>query len=119
MARERETGAAGERLARRFLESHGLIFRAANVRSPLGEIDLVMEDPKTKELVFVEVKTRQGTAFGTPEQSVTARKRAKLRALVAWYCQRERWRGQVRVDVVGVFSRPGQAPTLSHTTYVG
>lgn len=119
MGNDQETGAAGERLARRFLEAKGLRFRAANVHSPLGEIDLVMEDPQTKELVFVEVKTRRGTAFGTPEQSVTARKRAKLRALVAWYCQRERWVGQVRVDVVGVLNRPGQAPTLTHTTYVG
>ena len=118
MARKQETGAAGERLARNFLESQGLIFHAANVHSPLGEIDLVMEDPRTKELVFVEVKTRQGTAFGTPEESVTARKRAKLRALVVWYCQREKWRGQVRFDVVGVLAQPGSEPTITHTPYI-
>lgn len=114
----RSTGDTGEKLARRFLETRGLRFRAANVRSPFGEIDLVMEDPKTAELVFVEVKTRQGTAFGTPEQAVTAKKRAKLRALVAWYCQRERWTGHVRFDVVGVLSRSGHAPEISHIAYV-
>ena len=114
---DQETGASGERLARRFLEARGLRFRAANVRSPLGEIDVVMEDPKTAELVFVEVKTRGGSAFGTPEQAITARKRAKLRMLVAWYCQRERWKGHVRFDVVGVMVRPGAEPVITHTPY--
>lgn len=117
MRNDQETGAAGERLARRFLEAQGMRFRAANVRSPLGEIDLVMEDAKAKELVFVEVKTRGGTVFGTPEQSVTARKQAKLRMLVAWYCQRERWKGQVRFDVVGVLVRPGAEPLITHIPY--
>ncbi|MDP3685699.1 MAG: YraN family protein [bacterium] len=113
----RTTGETGEALARRFLEAQGLRFRAANVRSPLGEIDLVMEDPRAKELVFVEVKTRRGTAFGPPEDAVTARKRAKLRMLVAWYCQRERWRGQVRFDVVGILVRPGAEPIITHIPY--
>lgn len=113
----RHTGETGETLARRFLESLGLRFRAANVRSPLGEIDLVMEDPKAGELVIVEVKTRRGTGFGTPEDAVTARKRAKLRMLVAWYCQRERWKGQVRFDVVGILIRPGAEPIITHIPY--
>lgn len=113
------TGQSGEQIARQFLEARGLTFRAANVRSPFGEIDLVMEDPRTREFVFVEVKTRQGSGFGMPEESVTDRKRAKLRQLVAWYCSRFRWNGQVRLDVVGIVLRAGREPEITHTEYVG
>lgn len=112
-------GREGERAARRYLEARGLTFRAANIRAPFGEIDLVMEDPTTRELVFVEVKTRRGTAFGTPEESVTQEKREKLSKLVAWYCARIGWSGQVRLDVVGVLVRPGGEPTVTHTRWVG
>ncbi len=114
----RSTGAQGEHLARRFLESRGLVFHAANVRSPFGEIDLVMKDLKQNELVCVEVKTRRGTAFGTPEQAVTSKKRSKLRALVLWYTAREQWKGQVRFDVVGVLFCGAPEPVITHVAYV-
>lgn len=115
----RGTGESGEGIARRFLEALGLRFRVANVHSPFGEIDLVMEDRNTAELVFVEVKTRHGNNFGSPEESVTSRKVAKLRSLVEWYRARIRWTGQVRLDVVGVVLQPGTAPDITHTKYVG
>lgn len=115
----RDEGHSGEVLARQFLEAHGLTFRAANVRSPFGEIDVVMEDPKSHELVFVEVKTRRGTDFGAPEEAVTSRKLKKLRALVGWYCARMRWDGPVRLDVVGVLTRAGGSAHITHTSYVG
>lgn len=114
-----ETGRSGEQIARTFLEARGLVFRAANVRSPFGEIDLVMEDRSATELVFVEVKTRGGTGFGAPEESVTRTKQHKLRQLVAWYYQRIRWTGQVRLDVVGIVLQPGAAPEITHTKYAG
>ncbi len=114
-----ETGRSGEQIARTFLEARGLVFRAANVRSPFGEIDLVMEDRNATELVFVEVKTRGGTWFGSPEESITTKKLAKLRSLVAWYRQRVHWTGQVRPDVVGIVQRPGAESDITHTKYAG
>lgn len=117
MQRE-ETGRSGESLARDFLEARGLTFRAANVRSPFGEIDLVMEDQAARELVFVEVKTRGGTRFGVPEDAVTQTKRHKLRQLVEWYRARSNWNGQVRLDVVGIVLRPNARPEITYTPYV-
>lgn len=116
---QRDTGQFGERHARRFLEVRGLRFRAANVRSPFGEIDLVMEDRARNQLVFVEVKTRGGRNFGDPELAVSARKRRKLKDLIEWYCARFRWNGQVRLDVVGIVLRTGREPEITHTEYVG
>lgn len=51
-------GASGERCARRFLESQGLVFLVRNFRSPRGEVDLIFRTRCGDRLVFVEVKTR-------------------------------------------------------------
>ncbi|GIW08375.1 MAG: UPF0102 protein [Dehalococcoidia bacterium] len=72
----RQFGELGETIAARALERSGLRIVARNVRYPEGEIDIVAEDGDT--LVFVEVRSRRGAAFGTPEESVTPRKRARL-----------------------------------------
>lgn len=114
-----DTGRSGEARARRFLESQGLLFRDANVRAKFGELDLVMFDPRERELVFVEVKTRGGGTWGSPEEQVTEKKQRKLRQLVEWYCQRSRWNGNVRLDVVGVAVRANGEPDITHTTHVG
>jgi putative endonuclease len=55
-----------------WLEAHGLRVLARNWRCPYGEIDVIAED--AGELVFVEVKTRRGTALGAPEKVITLRK---------------------------------------------
>jgi len=52
---------------------------AANWRCPIGELDLVLE--REGLLVFCEVKTRTGTAFGGGYEAVTWSKRRKLRQL--------------------------------------
>ncbi len=94
-------GQAGERAARRFLERRGLVILARNLRSRLGEIDLVARDGPT--LVFVEVKARRGAPGDPPEAAVDARKRARLSRLALGYLAARRLREQsCRFDVVGV-----------------
>lgn len=101
----RHLGQQGEAVARRYLERQGYAFREANYRCPHGEIDLVFQDGDT--LVFVEVKTRRGRALGTPEESVTARKRQKLQEVAETYLQEhENLPPQWRIDVVAVEAAP-------------
>ena len=69
-------GAHWELAARRELERAGLRARAANVRYPFGELDLVMDDAEV--LVFVEVRYRRGQRFGGGAASVDGRKRSRL-----------------------------------------
>lgn len=76
-------GAAWERAARRELERAGLRLRAANVRYPFGELDLVMDHGEV--LVFVEVRYRKGNGFGGGAASVDARKRARLARAASAY----------------------------------
>ena len=61
-------GAWGEAAARSHLVSRGYVVRDVNWRCPEGEIDLIAELQGT--LVFVEVKTRRSTGYGTPQEAV-------------------------------------------------
>ena len=72
----RTLGNRGEGLASRKLQSLGYTVRERNWRCAAGELDIVAE--KDEALVFVEVRTRRGDRFGTPEESITPAKRAKL-----------------------------------------
>jgi putative endonuclease len=94
-------GQRGEDYAAQYLIDHGYALLARNWRCPMGEIDLVTE--KNDRLIFVEVRTRRGDRLGTPEESITPAKRAKLIAAAQTYLaehgQTERdW----RIDVVAI-----------------
>ncbi|MBI2869957.1 MAG: YraN family protein, partial [Chloroflexi bacterium] len=53
----RDTGQAGEALARRVLEERGYIIIETNYRCAGGEIDIIARDGET--LVFVEVRAKK------------------------------------------------------------
>ncbi|GHO91387.1 UPF0102 protein [Reticulibacter mediterranei] len=94
-------GQTGERLAAERLVQCGYRILERNVRSRYGEIDIVAEEGD--DLVFVEVKTRRGVAYGLPEEAVTVRKQQKLIELALYYldahaCSERSW----RIDVVAV-----------------
>ena len=69
-------GRAAEAIAADHLSGRGLAIVERNVRSRHGEIDLVARDGDT--LVFVEVRLRRSSAFGSAAESVDARKRRRL-----------------------------------------
>lgn len=94
-------GRLGEELAARRLESEGYRIVARNYRCSAGEVDLVAQDGDC--LVFVEVRTRRGEAWGTPEESVTKKKQARLVAVAESYlAEQEAWDVDWRIDVVAV-----------------
>ena len=98
-------GRTGERLAVERLVQDGYHILERNFRCRYGEIDIVAEDEH--DLVFVEVKTRRGVAYGHPEEAVTERKQRKLLELALYYldvhaCSERSW----RIDVVAVQLSP-------------
>jgi len=96
-------GARGEREAARRLRAMGYRVMARNVRSRMGEIDLIALDPDGRTVVFVEVKTRVEGAGVRGEASVGARKQSKLRALALVEARKRGWGDRpLRIDVVGV-----------------
>jgi putative endonuclease len=83
--RNRNFGNFGERVAASHLESKGYAILERNWSSPEGEIDIIAS--RGPDLVFVEVRSRRGRNFGTPEESITGRKAAHVRAAAAAYVQ--------------------------------
>lgn len=104
-------GRRAEELARAYLEARGLRTLTRNYRCPPGEVDLVMRDDTVT--VFVEVRYRRRTDFGSGAESVDARKRRRLAAAALHYLQRhpEAARGPSRFDVVSLSgTAPGADP---------
>jgi putative endonuclease len=95
-------GAAGESRAAHYLMRRGYRIVARNVRADRVEIDIIAR--RGQVLAFVEVKTRRTRAYGSPEDAVDARKRARLvRGAVAWLHgnRGQRRPGQtIRFDVI-------------------
>jgi putative endonuclease len=103
----RKLGQLGEELAVAQLRKRGYVVEERNYRCPRGEIDVVARDGAC--LVFVEVRTRQGREYGSPEESITPAKQAKLIELAQTYVQENNWEGDWRIDVVAVeMSRAGK-----------
>lgn len=99
--KRQEVGKLGETLARRFLEGKGYRVRETNFRCQYGEIDVVAE--QKDYLVFVEVRTRSSLNFGTPEESITWKKKEKLVTLALEYINSHRGLPSLwRIDVVAV-----------------
>ena len=106
-------GRYGEDVAARFLTDAGLVVLERNWRCDLGEVDIVARDGDA--LVVCEVKTRQSTAYGPPQEAVTAAKQARLRRLAArWLADRGVHPPQVRIDVVAVTRGPRGAASVEH-----
>lgn len=104
----RRLGDLGERLAAEYLQAHGYAIRERNWRAArLGELDIVAEEDGY--LVYVEVRTRRGSNYGTPEESITPTKQLRLVQLAMSY--RQAHAGEVlpadeRIDIVAVELTP-------------
>ncbi|MEO0114662.1 MAG: YraN family protein [candidate division WOR-3 bacterium] len=98
-------GRKGEELAIAYLKSKGFKILAKNRRNRFGEIDIIAKDHGV--LVFVEVKTRTTTSFGSPIQAIDATKQNRLRNLALRYIAEEGLADQqVRFDVLCVLQTP-------------
>lgn len=76
-------GGWAEDLARRFLQNEGLTLLEQNYRCRRGEIDLIMRDRSA--IVFVEVRYRSRSDFGSGAESVNRRKQQKLIAAAQYF----------------------------------
>ena len=87
---------------------------ATNYRSRWGEVDIVAR--LGEEFIFVEVKTRRGAAFGTPEESITAAKSQRLIATAQDYLQKNRLeQSSWRIDLISIhLDESGKLLEVSH-----
>jgi putative endonuclease len=106
-------GRTSEAQAEQFLRTKGYRILERNLRTRLGELDLVAQDGNV--LVFVEVKARTSDAFGGALSAVDHRKRAKLVKLASQYlAQRHLMDRACRFDVVLVQGRSSGGVQVEH-----
>ena len=109
----RNLGTKGEQLAAAWLERRGFRIIGINVRSSLGEIDIVAVEKGV--IVFVEVKSKSGRRRGLPEEMLSpAKKRRLTRLAFAWLKGHRRLRHSARFDVVAVEWREAATPLIRH-----
>lgn len=76
-------GRSGENKAVRYLKCKGFKILERNYISTVGEIDVIA---KYKNFyVFIEVKTRMSSKYGSPAEAVTPFKQNKYRIMAAQY----------------------------------
>lgn len=111
---QQQFGSRGEDLAAAYLTAKGFTVAERNVRFPWGELDLVCR--KGREVVFVEVKARAGTAYGHPEEAVTrAKQRHLVRSAQAYMANHPELRAApYRIDVIAITYRDGRDPAIVH-----
>ena len=107
----RLSGADAEQLAQNHLQQQGLKLLAKNFRTPRGEIDLIMRD--NTHLVFVEVRFRQRSDFGSAEESITQQKCQRLTAAALAYMQSQKLINKLsaRFDAVTISPPPENSAT--------
>lgn len=98
-----ETGKIGEEIAKKYLEEKGYKIIEQNYKTKYAEIDLVAK--KGNELIFVEVRTKKGENFGTPEETINSKKKRKLWGNAKAYTVWNKWQGPYRVDAICIILR--------------
>jgi len=97
----RQIGARAEVAAARYLKRRGYRILERNLRTRLGEIDIVATHEDW--LVVVEVRSRREDSPVSPRETLTRQKRRKLRALTELLRKRHQLADKpVRVDLVEV-----------------
>lgn len=100
-------GAQGEEAALAFLKKAGYRILATNYKTVFGEVDIIaMENGTT---VFVEVKSRSGSAFGFPFEAVTPKKQDKIRKVALYYMKQKKEEIALRFDVLSINISGGES----------
>ncbi|MEX0771647.1 MAG: YraN family protein [Balneolales bacterium] len=107
------TGAEGEDIATEFLEDKGYMILDRNYRFMRGEVDIIAY--VGREIVFVEVKTRNSSYYGTPEEAVSEEKKKQIKKVAeAWLHERKMEGAPVRFDVIAILKPKAREKRIKH-----
>ena len=111
MAEHNELGKQGEDAVAVYLVENGYKILHRNWRFGSDELDIVAETDKY--IVFVEVKTRTNTVFGTPEEAVNRKKQNFLIRASNAYLDKNNCTKEARFDIISVIL-PSQPLLINH-----
>jgi len=112
-----EIGKIGEDIAKKYLEEHGYKIIEQNYRTRYSELDLIAY--KNKWVVFVEVRTKIGEQFGSPEETLNKKKIHRLQRAAAAYAAMQKHKGPYRIDAVCIVLDKNQhVERINHYTNI-
>lgn len=109
MEHRKQMGNTAEDIALEYLVQQGYRLVKRNFTCKAGEIDLIVQNDNT--LVFVEVRSRTGIAYGEPSETVNRKKQDKIRKTAKYYlyCNQYLENYYCRFDVVSIVWQEGKA----------
>lgn len=106
------TGKKGEDIAEKYLLSQKFKILVRNWRYKRSELDIIAQE--NSALVFIEVKTRSSSEFGSPESFVSARKELFMQEAASAYMEENSYNGEIRFDVIGILLNSDESFELNH-----
>lgn len=103
MDKRRILGNVGETEVEQYLLKNNYKILDRNFQCNLGEIDIIALD-KNKEIVFIEVKTRNNILYGYPAEAVTNKKLQHICNTAKYYLHIRNLEDEpIRIDVIEVY----------------
>lgn len=109
-------GNLGEDLACDFLIKKGYKILERNFVWRKNEIDIIAEDEKERNVVFVEVKTRNTDYFIQPFEAVDFKKQKAIIKVANAYIHNRNLDLEARFDVISIIQTEEGTQTLEHIT---
>lgn len=100
----KEIGNRGEQIATNYLIRNGYQIIENNFWCKQGEIDIIAQDFTSKELVFVEVKTRTQKKYGSPIDAIDQHKLHHMYQAAHYYLYKENKEDyHMRFDAIEIY----------------
>lgn len=93
-------GQEGENIATKYLIDKAYIIRKRNFRWSHAEVDIIAQF--NSQLIVVEVKTRNTSKYGNPEQSVSLKKQQLLAQATEAYLIANNLDLTIRYDIISI-----------------
>ncbi len=107
-------GRWGEKRCEKFLKRKGLKTLTRNFSCKTGELDLVMVDTDST-IVFVEVRTKAGSDFASPEDTITTPKKTRLLRTARYFLATNNIEDRpYRLDIVTIVLGQTGHPQIRH-----
>ena len=108
-----QMGFWGEAVAADYLRHKGYVILEQDWHSGHRDIDIIAQHNGI--IVFIEVKTRQNTMFGVPEDAIDWKKRRNLLHAVTHYMNYRKINSPVRFDIITIVGPLGcKDPAINH-----
>lgn len=109
-------GDIGENSACEFLKQKGYKILDRNYVWNKNEVDIIAEDEKERQIVFVEVKTRNTDYFIQPFEAVDFKKQKAIIKVANAYIRSRNIDLEARFDVVSIIITENGEQTIEHIT---